>query len=97
MCRSVAPQAGARERGAEYYVVLSPGSFFDPSIIVGKGTSHGSPYLFDRTVPLLARVPGRGAGRVLESAPFDAFVRTAAEALGIGAPRDASSGPSILP
>jgi len=97
VCRSVAPQAGARERGAEYYVVLSPGSFFDPSIIVGKGTSHGSPYLFDRTVPLLARVPGRGAGRVLESAPFDAFVRTAAEALGIGAPRDASSGPSILP
>ena len=95
VCRSVAP--AARERGAELYIVLSPGSFFDASIVVGKGTSHGSPYLFDRTVPMLARVPGRGAARVIESAPFDAFVRTAAEALGIDAPRDASSGPPILP
>jgi hypothetical protein len=81
VCRSVAPGAG------DLYVVLQPGSFFDPSIVVGKGTSHGSPYLYDRTVPLLARAPHRlPAGRILPDATFDTFERTAASLLGLTQP-----------
>lgn len=94
VCRSVAP--AARVRGAAYYVVLAPGSFFDPTVVVGKGTSHGSPYLYDRTVPLLARAPGRVApGRVVESATFPTFVRTAAALLGVAPPHDAAPGGSL--
>jgi hypothetical protein len=89
VCRSVAP--AARARGASFYVALEPGSFFDPSVVVGKGASHGSPYLFDRTVPLLVRAPGRvAAGVVVDEATFDLFASTAAALLRIGRPRDAS-------
>jgi len=94
VCRSVAP--AVRERGAEFYLVLGPGSFFDPTVIVGKGTSHGSPYLYDRTVPLLVRAPGRvAAGRVVDMATFNAFVDTAASLLGVSPPHDAVTGGSI--
>jgi hypothetical protein len=95
VCRSVAP--AARKRGAVFYVATSPGTFFDPGVVVGKGTSHGSPYLYDRTVPLLVRAPGRAsAGRVIDSVTFDAFARTAAELLRITPPRAAAGGPSLL-
>lgn len=78
VCRSVALGAG------DEYVVLLPGSFFDPNIVVGKGTSHGSPYLYDRTVPLLIRAPGRiPSGGIIENATFDTFADTAASLLGI--------------
>jgi hypothetical protein len=96
VCRSVAPGAG------DLYVVLQPGSFFDPSVVVGKGTSHGSPYLYDRTVPLLARYPAEiPAGRVIESATFDAFSATAASLLditqlGLLDPRDVPIGGSLV-
>jgi hypothetical protein len=90
VCRSVAPGAG------DFYVVLTHGSFFDPNVIVGKGTSHGSPYLYDRTVPLLVRAPGRvQAGLISASLPYTAFVRTAADLLAIAPPRDAGPGVSL--
>lgn len=86
VCRSV-PPAGTPGLG-DYYVVLSPGSFFNPTVVVGKGTSHGSPYFYDRTVPLLARAPRRiAAGAVVPGAMFTAFVDTAAALLGIDPPR----------
>ncbi len=95
VCRSVAP--AARERGAAFYLATSPGSFFDPGVVVGKGTSHGSPYLYDRTVPFLVRAPGRAAaGRVIDSVTFDAFARTAAELLRVTPPRAAAGGPRLL-
>ena len=94
VCRSVAP--AVRDRGAAYYVVLAPGSFFDPTVVVGKGTSHGSPYVYDRTVPLLVRAPGRvAAGGVASTTTFNAFVDTAAELLGIAPPHDAATGASL--
>ena len=94
VCRSVAP--GARERGAEFYVVLGPGSFFDPTVIVGKGTSHGSPYFYDRTVPLVVRAPGRvAAGRVVDTTTFDTFARTASDLLGIAPPAAATGAASL--
>jgi arylsulfatase A-like enzyme len=68
----------------DYYVMLKPGSFFDPDYVIGYGTSHGSPYLYDRAVPLLARAPGRiPAGKVLDREPSTTFSRTAAGLLGI--------------
>jgi hypothetical protein len=77
----------------ELYVLLQPGWFFDPNYVVGKGTSHGSPYLYDRTVPLLARAPGRvAAGRVVAGPVTPGtFVRTAATLLGIAPPSAAAS------
>jgi hypothetical protein len=43
----------------DLYVVTRPGSFFDSGYVPGKGMNHGSPWPFDRTVPLLVRAPGR--------------------------------------
>ncbi|MFO0679658.1 MAG: alkaline phosphatase family protein [Polyangiaceae bacterium] len=57
-------------RGA-LYVTPKRGSFFDASVVVGKGTSHGSPYLFDRMVPLFVRSP-----RAPSTSPAPRDVRT---------------------
>jgi hypothetical protein len=91
VCRSVAPGAG------DFYVAPSRGSFFDPGVVVGKGTSHGSLYLFDRVVPLLVRAPGRvTAGGVVEGdVGFETFARTAAMILGIDPPGNAVLGPTL--
>jgi hypothetical protein len=80
VCRSFVPGAAG-----ELYIVLRPGSFFDPDIVPGKGTSHGSPWLFDRTVPLLGRAPGRiPAGAEREGpVPFTTFTRTLEALLGL--------------
>jgi hypothetical protein len=92
VCRSFAPGAG------DYYVVPSRGSFFDPSVVVGKGTSHGSPYLFDRTVPLLAYAPGRIAGGVVVDGAvgYETFARTAATLLGIDPPGNGALGADLF-
>ncbi len=90
VCRSYTRGAG------DLYVVPKPGWFFDTLYVPGKGTSHGTPSLRDRTVPLLVRAPGRvAAGKVL-STPlgFASYARTLADLLGVEAPpaaRDAKS------
>lgn len=86
VCRSWSPDAG------DYYVVPRPGSFFDGELVIGKGTSHGTPFTYDRTVSMLVRAPGLiDAGAVLED-PFDFAVYSALEAAFLGldprAPRD---------
>ncbi len=83
VCRSFVPN-----KAGELYVLAKRGSFFDPSVVAGKGTSHGSPYLFDRSVPLLVRAPGRVAGgRVLgDHISFRTFSRTLATLLGVEPP-----------
>jgi hypothetical protein len=92
VCRSVAPRTGEQSGG--YYVVTQPGSFFDPDIVVGFGTSHGSPYLYDRSVPLIVRAPGRvRPGRVIEDPiDFRAFAKTTSVLLGIAPPPAAEGG-----
>ena len=91
VCRSFAPGAG------DAYIVLEPGSFFDPSLVLGRGTSHGSPYRYDRTVPFLARAPGRiASGRVMGERPWTTFVATAASLLGIAPPHAVTVGASSL-
>ncbi len=86
VCRAWSPEAG------DYYVLPRPGSFFDGELVIGKGTSHGTPYAYDRTVSMLVRAPGLvEAGGVVED-PFDFSVYSALEAAFVGldarAPRD---------
>lgn len=92
VCRSVAPRDGAH--AGAYYVVTKPGAFFDARIVRGAGTSHGSPYLYDRTVPLVVRAPGKvPAGvRFTEPVDFRAFARTLASLVGVAPPKAASGG-----
>lgn len=73
LCNSVSP---AWDRGGDFYVVLKPGAFPDPDLVKGTGAMHGSPYGYDRVVPLLVRDPSRPdlAGQTDEArAPFTRF------------------------
>jgi hypothetical protein len=87
VCRSFAPGAG------DYYIVPRAGSFIDPLVVPGKGVGHGTPHLYNRTVPLVVRAPGRvAAGAIVEeSVEFGAFARTAAALLGVPPPSSAST------
>jgi hypothetical protein len=91
VCRSVSPG-----KGGELYLVPKRG-FFLVSKARPRGTSHGSPYLYDRSVPLLVRAPGRVAAerRVDEPLDFRAFPRTAATLLGIASPASARPGEDL--
>jgi arylsulfatase A-like enzyme len=72
-------------------VVPRPGTFFDVGYAPGHGTSHGSPYLYDRAVPLLVRAPGRVPAGATRDSPVAAaaFARTAAALLGVPPPKAA--------
>jgi hypothetical protein len=73
VCNSVSP---ASERAGDFYIVLKPGAFFDPDLIKGAGAAHGSPYGYDRIVPMLVRDPQRPelAGQVeVKRTPFSQF------------------------
>lgn len=87
------PKGAPGDTGAgDYYVVIAKGSFFEAEMTVGKGTSHGTPYLFDREVPLLVRTADRaGAGAVIaDRVDFTAYAAVEAALLGLDArsPRD---------
>src|SRR6478752_3260506 len=88
VCRALPAGAG------DLYIVAKSGSFFDPSLVRAHGINHGSPYLYDRTVPLLlrtARLQHRGA-RLSESLHPADFTATAAALLDIAPPAGAASG-----
>jgi len=82
-CRSV-----RRDQAGDFYLVQAPATFFDPDLAVGHGTNHGSPYLYDRAVPLVVRAPGRVPAGATRTAPtsYGAFARTAATLLAIPEP-----------
>jgi hypothetical protein len=70
-CRAL-PQNGS---SGDLYVMVESGTFFDPGYVEGKGASHGSPYLYDRSVPLFVRSKDKsGAGKQI-TAPtrYNAF------------------------
>lgn len=82
VCRSV------KQGDHALYVVPSPGSFFRLSFTNGRGAHHGTPYLYDRAVPLLVRTAsGYGAKTVIEK-PTDAssFTATLSSLLGVEPP-----------
>jgi hypothetical protein len=92
VCRSIDPSGPG-----DLYLVVAPGAFFDPDVVPGHGMSHGSPYLYDRAVPLLVRAPGRVPAGVVRAAPvsFTAFARTAASLLGVRPPASARGGEDL--
>lgn len=88
VCRSLPDAAG------ELYVVTRAGSFFDPNLVRGHGINHGTPYLFDRAVPLFVYGAARrrvGARSTERLRPAD-FTATAAALLGISPPAGAATG-----
>ncbi|WP_437829037.1 hypothetical protein [Sorangium sp. So ce1153] len=91
VCRAFTPGAG------DLYVIAKPGSFSDPDYTPGRGSSHGTLYLYDRSVPILARAPGKIAkGRTLEGPlSFATFTRTAAALLGVTPPAQAMEGDAL--
>jgi arylsulfatase A-like enzyme len=92
VCRSLLPDGPA-----DLYMVVHRRSFFDPRYSTGHGTGHGSPYLYDRAVPLLVRAPGRVPAGMTRDTPisFKSFARTAASLLGVHPP-DAARGAENL-
>jgi arylsulfatase A-like enzyme len=92
VCRSLRPDGPA-----DLYLVVHRRSFFDPRYATGHGTSHGSPYLYDRAVPLIVRAPGRVPAGMTRDTPvsFASFARTAASLLGVHPP-DAARGAENL-
>ncbi len=69
------------------FVVPKAGWFFDAGYVVGKGSSHGTPYLYNRAVPLLVRSPRHVQAGLTEvnPRPFTAFTSTMAAMLNIRA------------
>jgi hypothetical protein len=92
ICRSFSEDAG------QFYIVSRPGWFLDTGYVPGLGANHGSHRLHDRSVPLLARAPGRIAqGRTLTTPQsFAVFTRTLSALLDIAAPAGAYPAPTTL-
>jgi arylsulfatase A-like enzyme len=92
VCRSLAPGAG------QLYIVPRNGSFFDPNLARGHGINHGTPYLYDRTVPLFIRTAERAAAGTVQPtvvSPAD-FAATAAHLLRISVPPGALEGRNLV-
>jgi hypothetical protein len=84
VCRSWTGGAGA----GDYFVVPKHGSFFDGELVPGKGASHGTPWLYDRTVPLFVRgAPGEVDAGALILDPVDFSAYSAIEAAFLGLDR----------
>jgi hypothetical protein len=92
VCRAIDPGGPG-----DLYLVVAPGAFFDADLVPGFGTNHGSPYLYDRAVPLLVRAPGYLKAGATRDAPVPAaaFTRTAASLLGIQPPSSAAAGEDL--
>jgi len=89
ICRAWPKGGGA----GEGYMLPRQGCFFDPNVVIGKGTSHGSTYLYDRSGPMFVRAPGKITPGAREEGPvhFTAYHRvlTALLALSPESPKDA--------
>jgi hypothetical protein len=81
----------APDRCGDVYVIPKPYHLFDTSTAAtpATGTSHGTPYEYDRHVPLLAIGPGIDGGRSDEPVTPQHAAAILADALGVPLPRDA--------
>ncbi len=93
VCRSLWP-----DNHDALYMVAKKGSFFDTDYDLGKGMSHGGPYLFDRSVPLIVRALGRAKAGLTITEPigFGAYVRSLSALLGVPVPSGASEARAVL-
>jgi len=80
LCRSI-----PADSGAALYVQTRAGAFFDAGYVLGRGASHGSPYRFDRAVPLFVRAPGtfEPGRRIDDPIPFTRLRASAERLLGL--------------
>jgi predicted AlkP superfamily pyrophosphatase or phosphodiesterase len=94
VCNAIDPTAPP-----DLFLLVGPGAFFDPDVVPGFGSSHGSRFLYDRAVPLLVRAPGRVKPGAVRDKPVSAkaFARTAASLLGVPAPEAARTGEDLAP
>jgi predicted AlkP superfamily pyrophosphatase or phosphodiesterase len=96
VCRSMPPFPPPAS-SPDLYLVVEPWAFFDPRYVQDRGVHHGSPYLYDRAVPLLVRAPGRVPAGQVRATPVasTAFARTAAALLGLQPPPAAAAGEDL--
>jgi hypothetical protein len=80
---------------AELFVVPSEFSVVDPSSPGGAGTSHGSPWSYDRFVPVLFFGPGVAPRRSSEPVPIVRVAATLADLLGVEPPSTAAPEPLV--
>ncbi|HXX68073.1 MAG TPA: alkaline phosphatase family protein [Polyangiaceae bacterium] len=73
VCRTTSQQRD----GGDAYVVPRPGAFFWFRANAVEGASHGTPYRYDRTVPLLVRYPRGAAQKVVDRAMFGSYYASA--------------------
>jgi hypothetical protein len=73
------------ERSGDLAIQVEPTCLID---FMGAGTSHGSPYLYDRAVPLLFHGPGVVPGRIEGPASPVDIAPTIAQHIGLVAPPD---------
>lgn len=71
---------------ADVFFVPKPFYVIDPGIVPGAGTNHGTPWPYDREVPVIFWGPG--VSHVTSTVPLDALrvAKTIAALLGIAAP-----------
>jgi len=81
------------DAAGELFVVPSELSVVDPSSPGGAGTSHGSPWDYDRFVPVLFWGPGVTSHPAHDEVPVLAFAPTLSALLGIPAPSPAGAAP----
>jgi hypothetical protein len=77
VCRTTSDRGDA-------YVVPRPGAFYWGKAGAREGASHGTPYRYDRTVPLLVRYAngaGKARGQVVDRALFGSYYASAWYAL----------------
>ncbi len=101
LCRSVRPSQA--EPFGDIFIVAQPGSFIDTGYVEGDGVNHGTPYLFDRAVPLVVRAPREAPAPAaalprLDAVPVvdqRAYAATVAGLLGISPPSAAKGGADL--
>lgn len=64
VCRTITPALETPQQ-RRLYIVTHQGYFFGTDDTPGAGVNHGTPHLYDRSVPLLVRGVGAAKGRVM--------------------------------
>jgi hypothetical protein len=83
------------EASGDLYVLPSEGSVVD-DVAGATGTAHGSPYAYDRDVPVLVRGPGVSHGAISDVVPQARVAATLAHLLGVEAPHPGAA-PLLAP